>query len=103
MLEGEFSVSGSRGNLEYVASLDIGEFTFTEIGEEQFFDGAGNLFEDRTEDRFFAGNRPGANLNLTFTPDNGHIANLNLSGQLWNRRDGNRETFEAILPQGNTG
>ena len=103
LLEGEFSVSGSRGNLEYVASLDIGQFTFTEDGEEQFFDGAGNVFEDRTEDRFFAGNRPGATLNLTYTPDNGHVANLNLSGELCNRRDGIRESFEAILPQGNTG
>lgn len=103
LLEGEFSLSGSRGNLEYVASVDIGQFTFTEVGEEQFFDGVGNLTEDRLEDIFFYGNRPGANLNLTYTPDNGHVANLNLSGQLWNRRNGNREKFEAILPTGNTG
>ena len=103
ILEGELSISGSRDNLEYVASLDIGQFTFTEIGEEQFFDGAGNLFEDRSEDIFFYSNRPGATLNLTFTPDNGHVANLNLAGQLQNRRHGNRETFDAILPQGNTG
>ena len=89
--------------MEYVASLDIGQFTFTEVGEEQFFDGNGNLFEDRSEDIFFYGNRPGASLNLTYTPDNGHVANLNLSGELWNRRDGSRETFEAILPAGNTG
>jgi len=98
ILEGEFSISGSRGNLAFVASLDIGQFTFTEEGEEQFFDGAGNLLEDRVEDIFFAGNRPGADLNLTWTPDNGHIANLNLAGQLWNRRNGNYETFESLTP-----
>ena len=69
LLEGEFSLSGSRDNLEYVASLDIGQFTFTEVGEEQFFDGNGNLFEDRSEDIFFYGNRPGASLNLTYIPD----------------------------------
>jgi len=88
LLEGEASISGSRGDLAFVASLDIGQFTFSEDGEEQFFDGSGNLFEDRLEDIYFAGNRPGVDLNLTWTPDNGHIANLNLSGQLWNRRNG---------------
>jgi len=103
LLEGEFSLSGSRNNLEFVASVDIGQFTFTEVGEEQFFDGSGNLVEDRQEDIFFAGNRPDISLNLTYTPDNGHVANLNLSGGLWNRRNGSREAFEAILPQGNTG
>jgi len=104
VLEGELSVSGTRGNLAFVASVDIGQFTFSEIGEEQFFDGAGNLFEDRIEDIYFAGNRPEVDLNLTWTPDNGHIANLNLSAGLWNRRNGARETFQAIIaPRGRTG
>ena len=103
ILEGELSITGSKGKLEYVASLDIGQFTLTEDGAEQFFTGDGELFEDRTEDLFFAANRPSVDLNLTYTGDNDHIANLNLSTQLFNRRSGTRETFQAVLPQGNTG
>lgn len=103
LLEGEMSVNGTRGDLEYTLSVDIGQFTFTEDGTEQFFTGEGELFEDRVEDLFFAGNRPGADLNLTYNPANDHVANLNLSGQLWNRRSGARERFQAILPVGSTG
>ena len=103
LLEGELSVSGSRGNVEFVASLDIGQFTFSELGDEQFFNGNGALIEDRTEDIFFATERPSADLNLTFTPDNGHVAHLNLSTQLENLRNGVRETFVAGTPEGNTG
>ena len=103
ILEGKATLSGSRGNLEFVASLDIGQFTFSEAGEEQFFDGSGTLLEDRIEDIYFAGNRPEADLNLTWTPDNGHIANLNLSAGLWNRRNGNYETFESFTPDRSSG
>ena len=103
LLEGEVSLSGSTDNFEFVANLDIGQFTRTTIGEEQFFDGQGNLFEDRSERLSFSRNRPTLNLNLTFTPDSGHVANLNMRGQLRRRRDSVREGFEAIRPSGNTG
>jgi len=103
LLEGELSVSGTRGNVEFVASLDIGQFTFSELGTEQFFNGSGVLTEDRSEDIFYATERPSADLNLTFTPDNGHVAHLNLSTQLQNLRNGVRETFIAVTPEGNTG
>ena len=103
LLEGEISVTGTRGNLEFVASLGAGQFTFDEVGEEIFFDGNRNVFEDRTEDVFFTLERPQASLNLTYTPDNSHVANLNLSTRLSNRRNGERETFQMVLPQGTTG
>ena len=101
--EGNISVSGSTGNLEYVASLDLQQRRVTEVGEEQFFDGAGQLIEDRTEDRFSDGERPRIDLNLTYTPDNDRVANLNLAGELANSRRGNRETFAAITTAGTNG
>ncbi len=103
LLEGEVSISGTRGNLEYVASIELGQFSFSEDGTEQFFTGDGELFEDRLEDLFFQAERPQADLNLTYTPRDGHVANLNLSADIGNRRSGAREQFQAILPQGSTG
>lgn len=104
LLEGEFSLNGSRGDLAFVASLDFGQFTFSEKGEEQFFDGEGNLFEDRMEDISVARQRPSADLNLTWTPDNGHVGNLNLSAELSNRRNRTIEDFIGVItPLGRTG
>ncbi|WP_026940723.1 TonB-dependent receptor plug domain-containing protein [Hellea balneolensis] len=103
ILEGEVSITGTRGNLEFVAGVNAGQFTFDEIGTEQFFDGNRTVFEERQEDVFFTQERPGASINLTYTPDNGHVANVNLSTALRNRRMGARETFQAILPQGTSG
>ena len=97
LLEGEISVNGNWGDLSYVASLEANQFTFTEDGVEQFFDGSGVLFEDRTEDVFLAAERPSLSLNLTYTPKDSHIANLNLSGSIFNRRGGNREAFICLL------
>lgn len=97
------SISGSNGNLEFVASVNLGQRRRTEVGQEQFFDGAGQLIEDRMEDIFSYGERPGIDLNLTYTTDSDHIANLNVSGQLANSRRGNRETFTAIADGGFTG
>lgn len=103
LLEGEVSVTGTRGNLEFVAGIGAGQFTFDEIGREEFFGADLNVFEERQEDIFFTTERPSANLNLTYTPDNGHVANLNASLRLRNRRTGSRETFQAIESPGITG
>ena len=75
-MEGEISVNGNWGDLSYVASLEANQFTFTEDGVEQFFDGSRVLFEDRTEDVFLAAERPRLSLNLTYTPKDSHIANI---------------------------
>jgi len=94
--DGEINVSGKRGNLEAVASLNFGQFIFTEDGDETFFDGAGQIIQDREEKTGFNTQRPRANLNLTLLRDNGHIANLNLSGQ---RRNTNVSVFESFDDQ----
>ena len=105
LLEGSISVSGSNtaGSFEYVASINHQMFTFSELGDEQFFDGDGTLFEDRREDAGFELTRPTADLNLTYTAANGNIANLNLSGGLRNQNFGAVEDFAAITAAGQTG
>lgn len=92
--DGGVSFSAKRGRLEAIGSLDFGQFTFTENGEETFFDGNGNVTQDRVEKIGFNTQRPGANLNLTFVRDNGDIANLNLSGRRQNRNITVQETFD---------
>ncbi len=103
ILEGGLNLSGSRGNMDYVLGLNFGQFTFTEDGPEQFFNDEGTLIEDRTEDLYFRQERPSADLNLTWNRYNGDIANLNLSGAIRNRNQGNNETFDAITEAGRTG
>ena len=103
LLDGELSLSGSRGNLSYVASLNSGHFMFTEDGVETFADANGVVFEDRVEDIDFHGTRPGVDLNLTYTPDNGHVANLNLALTYGNRNERVSEVFTALSPRGRTG
>lgn len=103
LLEHSLSLSGSRGNLSYVASIESGQFIFSENGIETFSDASGTAFEDRVEDINFHGTRPGADLNLTYTPDNGHVANLNLALTYGNRNVRFGEIFTALTPRGNTG
>ena len=91
------SFSAKRGELEAVGSVDLGSFIFTEDGDEAFFDGAGNIIQDRIEKIGFNSQRPGANLNLTLLRDNGHIAHLNLSGFRQNRNILLQETFTDTI------
>ena len=91
--DGKINVSAKTGNLEAVASLDFGQFLFTENGDETFFDGADQVIQNREEKTGFNTQRPRANLNLTWLRDNGHIANLNLSGE---RRNANITVFESF-------
>ena len=92
--DGKINFSGKRGNLEIVGGIDFGQFLFTEDGEETFFDGSGNVLQDRVEKTGFNTQRPRANLNLTLERNNGHIANLNLSGTRQNTNTNIFETFE---------
>lgn len=92
--DGRVNFSGKTGNLEAVGSLDFGQFIFTEKGDEVFLDGAGQLTQIRDEKVTFNNQRPGANLNLSWMRDNGHIANLNLSARRENENVGVFETFD---------
>lgn len=103
LLDGEFSISGERGNLAYVASLNSGQFIFTENGRETVADGQGNIFQNSTEDIRRHGTRPSIDINLTYTPDNGHVANLNLTGSYANANFRINENFTAVDARGITG
>lgn len=91
--DGGFSFSAKRGQLEAVASVNFGQFVFTEDGDETFFDANGDVSQDRVEKVGFNTQRPSLAVNLTLLRENGHVGNLNLSG---NRRNENillQETF----------
>lgn len=91
--DGGVSFSAKTGNLEAVGSLGFGQFIFTENGDETFFDGAGNVTQDRIEKIGFNTQQPNANLNLTLARQNGDVGNLNLSGSLQNRNTDVSELF----------
>ena len=101
--DGSLSLSGERGALSYVASFNSREFKFTEDGIETFADEFGNVFEDREEQIYFRQTRPTFDLNLTYAPANGHIANFNGSVGYRNRNQGVDEDFDAVTTRGNTG
>jgi len=105
LTDGGVSISGSNttGSVEYAASLNHGIFTFSEKGDEQFFDPDGVFYEDRSEDSNFELTRPSIDVNLTFKQANGNIANLNLSGGLRNQNFAAYENFSAVTSDGQTG
>lgn len=107
LLEGEVTLTGERGDLEFSLGLESGQFTFTEDSVEEFLDGNNVLIEDRTEQTYLRNVQPSANLNLTWTPSGetlaGHVANLNASIEFANRNNGVRETFIAIDPSRTSG
>lgn len=96
ILEGALNLSGKRGNVDYVLGLQSEQFTFTDGGPEQFFDGEGNLIQDRLEDGAFQLQLPKVDLNVTLNRLNGDVANLNLSGSLRNQNERLVETFTGI-------
>ena len=107
LLEGEVSLSGERGDLSFNIAVEAGQFLLTEDSIERFYDGTGNLIEDRTEDVFLHNTNPQASLNLSWTPETGqfarHVANLNMSIARGNDNNGIREVFTAIDPTRTSG
>ena len=103
LYEGALNISGKKGLFEYVLGLSVEQFTFTENGPEQYFDGNGTLIEDRIEDGAYQDQEPEIDLNLTLNRLNGDVANLNLAGSLQNTNSGLNEFFEAVTPQGVSG
>lgn len=107
LLEGEVSLTGKRGYLDFSLGIESGQFLLTEDSVEQFFDGTGTLIEDRTEDIFLRNLQPSANLNLSWVPLTGrmagHVANLNGSIEFDNDNSGVRESFVAVGPGGTNG
>jgi len=102
-LEGAVNLSGKRGNLDFVLGLQSEQFTFTETGDEQFFNGLGALIQDREEKAAFQLQLPQIDLNLTLNRLNGDVANVNLSGSLRNQNQRIIENFTGILNDQTTG
>lgn len=103
LYEGALNLSGKKGLFEFVFGLSVEQFTFTENGPEQYFNGNGVLIEDRFEDGAYQNQEPEVDLNITLNRLNGDVANLNLSGSLQNTNSGVNEFFEAVTPQGTSG
>lgn len=96
LADGGISFSAKRGRLEAVGGLNFGQFTFTEHGDETFFDGDGKVIQDREEKIGFVNQRPSASLNFSYVRDNGDIANLNLSGHIRERDVLVQEVFDDL-------
>lgn len=100
LLEAEVSLAGTRGDFGFTVGIESGHFTFTETSVETFFDADRTVIEDRTENVFLRNLQPSANLAVTWTPEGGrfagHVANLNVSGEIDNDNSGVRETFQPV-------
>jgi len=104
LLEGKISLSGSKGNLDYVASFESNHFSFSEDGVEQFFTADGVQFENRIEDLNYEQVSPSLGLNLTWTPQTNHIVNLNLDyNGFFNSNFDVAEVLTALTPEGRSG
>ena len=101
--DGKISISGERGDVSYTLGFNSREFKFTEDGIETFADADGNVFEDRVEQIYARQTRPTIDVNLTYTPANGHVANFNGTIGYGNRNQGVDESFIALNDRGNTG
>ena len=103
LLEGEASVAISRGDATVTLSADIGQFTFTEDGQERLFDADDVLFEDRVEDIVFETQRPQFDVAFNWTPPSGNVLNLNGNIEFQNENFDIRRDFQAITPAGSNG
>lgn len=84
LLNGEISISSKFGALDWTLSFEHENPKRGNRGLEDVFDGAGNLIERREEDARFDNEVPDLSLALTWTPENGNIANFNASYQQFN-------------------
>ncbi|MEO1406010.1 MAG: TonB-dependent receptor, partial [Pseudomonadota bacterium] len=77
--EGEISLSGKRGKLDWNVGVQLENFRGGAQGIENVFDGAGQLIDVRPEEGQSRGNVPSLSGNLTWSPANGHIGNFNFN------------------------
>ncbi|MEO1475209.1 MAG: TonB-dependent receptor [Pseudomonadota bacterium] len=97
--EGEISVSGKRGALDWNLGLELENFRGGAIGPENVFNGQGDLIDVRDEEGQSTGNNPSLSGNLTWAPSNGHIGNLNFNVSRFDFRFtelGFRRPFDAV-------
>lgn len=77
------AVSGKTGNIAWSLGGEVNPRRFGNTGEESIFDATVTLIETREEKLTFVGDRPSVSGSLTWTPENGHVANLNASFGVW--------------------
>ena len=84
--QGEISISGTRGTLDWNLGFELENFRNGGRGIENVFDGSGTLIETRDEENQPAGNVPSLSGSLAWKPNNGHIGNLNFEFGLFDFR-----------------
>lgn len=94
----ELSLSGTQGDIEWTFGLEAEPGRGASAGRENIFDGDGNLTEYREEEFTYIAEYPTIRGGLTWTPESGSIANLNLQYSLY--ADERREASNAFLPDG---
>ena len=99
----EATATVSRGDVTLTGSVDLGLFTRSEDGVEEFRDAPGTSFEDRRERIVTERQNPEVDFALNWKPPSGN--ELNVTGQL-SRGNFNQdlvEDFVAVGPAGDTG
>ena len=95
---GEISLNGQNGSLGWTIGLEAEPGRGGAAGRENVFDGAGNLTEYREETGRFLNENTSVNGSLSWTPSNGHIANLNAEYSL--SEPDELETSAVFSPDG---
>ncbi len=73
----ELSITGQEGHLAWTVGLESDPGRGADSGRENVYDASGNLTDFRAESFTFVGTYVSGNVNLAWTPENGHVANLN--------------------------
>ena len=94
----DISVNGQSGALGWTLGVEAEPGRGAAAGRENIFDGDGNLIQYREEDGTFIADSFGVNGSLNWTPNNGHIANLNAEYNLWEPDE--REASSVFAPDG---
>lgn len=100
LLPGFVTISGERGDLAYTAKLKNDANRNGHWGPEARSDANGTLFETRDESGRYNGDNPGGSLNLTWTPKDDHIGNLNLEYNTYNSNNAVYSDVTAITARG---
>lgn len=101
-LNGKATISGENGKLSWNASVENDSFRNGNRGLETQTFADGTLFETRYEDAQFYGDNPGISVDLTYTPKEDHIANLNLEFYQFNFNMRETSKRTAITADGTT-
>ena len=100
---GSITLSGEKGNLAYTAELQSNVQRNGHLGPEERRTATGDLFEIRDETAKYNNENPGASLNLTWTPKDQHVGNLNLEYYLFNANNNTLSILSQKGPGGATG